>query len=74
MQVERRSGGRPGSAWDVWHLAGWNYAEAHPGASDEQIGLAAVDYAMEKPFRMDVVKRAFLEGAAALLSMLGGGE
>lgn len=52
----------PGSAWDTWFKAGFAHARSQ---STDSIKDAATIYAQDTPFRMEVVIRAFMQGAKA---------
>jgi hypothetical protein len=62
---KREPNARPGSAWDTWHKAGFEYAETV--MDDSGLSMAANQYADNRGFgaaiALDAINRAFCEGA-----------
>lgn len=45
MTQERNSHSVEGSAWDTWHLAGWNHAKIGNSTEGDDLDRAAKSYA-----------------------------
>ena len=57
----RTTDARPGSAWDTWHKAGFEYAMN--GGERDNLLAASHAYCNTKPHNSHAVTRAFREGA-----------
>ena len=68
-EIERHTDALPGSAWDVWHAAGFQYAVDGGNCEGLHLDMAAGRYAAPKDgLRKDVIERAFKLGACQYLN------
>jgi len=71
MARRKADGFRPGSAWDTWHKAGFDYASNM--RPDCDLEAAALAYAQSRGFgnilANGTISRAFLEGARQALQV-----
>lgn len=65
--LTRTTDARPGSAWDTWHKAGFDYVMGAPGVSLNELTLYATRYAVASGCRVESVKQAFRLGAMQAL-------
>lgn len=71
MTIRSFNEAKPGSAWDTWRKAGIEWASQTNATSKSAMLMAATSFAHEGDcagLRKDARKRAFIEGAASIIS------
>lgn len=61
--MSRTTDAKPGSAWDTWHKAGYDFASAGGSMVGIDLDVAACSYAATRGFWISTVEAAFKEGA-----------